>query len=186
MSGHNDIIVLGHINGLHGVRGWVKIFSDTAPRDNILSYSPWLLRRKDEEWRPVCVTGGRKQGKRLVAQLQGVTDREAAQQLIGAEIAILRHQLASLAADEYYWADLQGLAVETTDGIKLGVIDHMIETGANDVMVVTAQAVETSKELTKAGLKNPQERLIPFIQGQTIVNIDLAAGLVTVNWDPDF
>jgi len=116
------------------------------------------------------VTGGRRQGKGVVAHLQDCNDRDAARLWMGAEIAIYRHQLASLRHDEYYWADLQGLQVETTDGQKLGIIDHLFETGANDVVVVTGE----------------RERLIPFLQGQTIINIDLQAGIMQVDWDPDF
>ena len=170
MAGHNDIVALGHINGLHGVSGWVKVFSDTSPRDNILSYSPWLIRQPGKEWRPITVTSGRKQGKGIVAHLQGYDDRETARLLMGYEIAVYRKQLAALEQDEYYWADLQGLTVTTLDGQTLGTVDHLFETGANDVLVVTGE----------------RERLIPFIQGQTIMNIDLQAGTMQVDWDPDF
>jgi len=170
MIARDEIVLLGHIAGLHGVQGWVKVFSDTDPRDNILSYTPWLIRQAGKEWRPITVTAGRKQGKGIVAHLQGCDDREAARLLMGSEIAIYRQQMAALAKDEYYWADLQGLRVETMTGQKLGIVDHLFNTGANDVLVVSGE----------------RERLIPFIQGQTVINIDLQAGTLQVDWDPEF
>lgn len=132
------------------------------------------MRQHKQEWRPIKVVAGRKQGKGIVAQLQGCDDREAARLLMGAEIAIYRHQLATLAGDEYYWADLQGLRVETVSGYKLGIVDHLLQTGANDVLVINGKP------------EGEPERLIPFLQGQTIIKIDLQAGLIQVDWDPDF
>lgn len=168
---HDDnIVVLGQITGLYGVRGWFRIYSDTSPRDNILSYSPWLIRQPGKAWREVTIADGRTQGKGIIAHLQGYDDREAARRLIGAEIAVYRNQLVELGQDEYYWTDLQGLKVITTDGQELGIVDHVFATGANDVLVVTGE----------------RERLIPFIQGLTIIKIDLRAGCMQVDWDPDF
>ena len=71
---------------------------------------------------------------------------------------------------EYYWSDLIGLNVETCLGVKLGVIEDMMETGANDVVIV----------------KGERDRAIPFLQGQTILSIDLAVGNMIVDWDPEF
>ena len=170
MDEHDEIIVLGQINGLHGVRGWVKVFSDTAPRENILTYKSWLIRQPGKQWQPIAITTGRRQGKGVVAHLQGYDDRETARLLIGSEIAVYRHELATLEQDEYYWTDLQGLTVTTIDGHKLGIVDHLFATGANDVVVVNGD----------------RERLIPFLQGQTIINIDLQSGTMQVDWDPDF
>lgn len=162
-------VVLGRINGLHGVRGWVKIYSETRPRDNILTYSTWFLRRAGE-WTAVNVLNGRSQGKGLVAQLQDVSDRDQAAQLLGCDIAIERSQMDSAAEGEYYWADLVGLTVTTKEGVELGQVDHLLETGANDVLVV----------------KGERERLLPFVQGEVIDAIDLQAGTMIVDWDPEF
>jgi len=166
----DSLVVLGRIAGLYGVRGWVKVFSETRPRENILVYSPWLICHPGEEWKTVSVTDGRMQGKGVVAHLQGYDDREAVRPLIGADIAVYRNQLAEPGQDEYYWADLLGLKVSTKDGQELGIIEHVFATGANDVLVVSGE----------------RERLIPFIQGQTIIKIDLLAGTMQVDWDPDF
>lgn len=169
----NERILLGRITGLYGVRGWLKVFSNTEPRDNILSYTPWLIRGKGLEggqWHEITVCQGRLQGKGIIVQLEGYTDRDQARALIGADIAIDRHQLAPLAAGEYYWSDLQELQVVNQQGVTLGRVDHLLETGANDVLVV----------------KGEREHLIPYILDQTIMNIDLEHGIIQVDWDPDF
>jgi 16S rRNA processing protein RimM len=168
LSGQHHINV-GKISGVFGVKGWVKVFSFTDIRENILSYSPWLL-KKDSETRLIAVIDGKLQGKAVVAQLDGVNDRDRAASLMGWDIFISPDQLPKVAKGEYYWSDLIGLNVETDRGIQLGAVDSLLETGANDVLVV----------------KGERERAIPFLQGKTIINIDLDAGKIIVDWDPDF
>lgn len=164
-----ELLVVGRISGLYGVRGWLKIYSHTQPRENIIGYSPWLI-GTEGAWRSVAVEDGRAQGKGVVAKLAGYDDRDAAAALIGHEIAIRRDQLERLTAGEYYWADLEGLRVVTLDGVELGVVDHLFETGANDVVVV----------------RGDRERLVPFVRGDVIRKIDLQGGVMEVDWDPDF
>ncbi|MEX0731651.1 MAG: ribosome maturation factor RimM [Aquisalimonadaceae bacterium] len=163
------LITIGRISGIHGVAGWVKIRSDTQPRDNILTYPRWLVRREGQ-WQEMVLVEGRMQGKGIVAALQGVNDREQARELMGADIALPRDALPPLPEGEYYWADLEGLEVITVDGVALGRLHHLIETGANDVMVV----------------RGDRERLIPMVIGQYVTRVDLAQGLIEVDWDPDF
>lgn len=162
-------MVVGKIVGLYGVHGWVKVFSHTDPKDNIFRYAPWLA-QIGGQWRPIRVLSGRTQGKGLVAQLDGCSDREQARLFIGAEIEVLRSQLPKPAVGEYYWADLIGLQVTTLDGMALGNVDHLMDTGANDVLVV----------------QGDRERLIPFVRGQYVHEIDLDAGTMRVDWDPEF
>ena len=162
-------ITVGKISGVFGIKGWVKVFSFTDPRENILNYSPWLL-KKGSETRSIAVTDGKLQGKAVVAQLDGINDRNQAVGLTGWDIFITPEQLPKTAKGEYYWSDLIGLKVETTLGVQLGVVDSLLETGANDVLIV----------------KGERERVIPFLQKQTIMNIDLDAGRIIVDWDPEF
>ena len=108
------------------------MFSFTDIRENILNYSPWLL-KKDSETRLVVVIDGKLQGKAVVAQLDGVNDRDRAASLMGWDIFITPDQLPKVAKGEYYWSDLIGLNVETDLGIQLGAVDSLLETGANDV-----------------------------------------------------
>jgi 16S rRNA processing protein RimM len=163
------IVHVGKISGVFGVKGWLKIFSYTEPRDNILSYKNWLLKKSGQD-KSIKVISGQIQGKGVIAQVDGITDRDQALTLIGWDIYISHDQLPSLGHGEYYWADLIGIEVENLEGIHLGKVESLFETGANDVLLI----------------KGEQERAIPFLQGQFVKSIDLAAGKMIVDWDADF
>lgn len=166
----NKYIHAGEISGVFGVKGWVKVYSLTDPRENILNYSPWLL-KKDNNTKKVSVIAGQRQGKTVVACVESISNRDAAASYCGWEILIERHQLPAQAEGEFYWGELIGLRVKTESGLILGVVDYLIETGANDVLVVK---------------DDKKERLIPFLQEQIIKKIDLGHKLMLVDWDPDF
>ncbi len=166
----NRLIVLGRISGAYGVKGWIKVNSETQPVQNICRYSPWYL-EINGQWQAVDPLQCRKHGKGVVAQLEDCADRDKATALKGINIAIKREQLPSVDnTDDVYWTDLEGLQVENTEGIEFGKISHLFETGSNDVMVV----------------KGERERFIPFIREQVVVRIDLDKGLVVVDWEADF
>ena len=169
-----DRVVIGRISGLHGVRGWVKLYSHTDPRDNLLAYRTVELGRADAggatRWTPAELRDGRRQGKTLVARIAGVEDRDEAAAWVGAEIAVRREALPAPDEDEYYWVDLIGLAVENTGGERLGTVASLIETGAHDVLVVDGD----------------RERLIPFAVGPIVREVDLAAGRIVVDWEADY
>lgn len=154
---------------MFGVRGWVKVFSYTDPREHILEYQPWLLSSGDG-WTEVTVVDGRLQGKGVVAHIEGVDDRDAAAALMDTTIAVERERFAELEPGEYYHADLVGLDVVTLDGVALGKVSHLFATGANQVMVVQGE----------------RERLLPFVQEQVIRTVDIDAARITVDWDPEF
>ncbi len=164
-------VLVGRIVGLYGVQGWLKIESWTEPRLRIFDYQPWLLGAAPGTTTQVAGVKGRNQGKGIVAYLPGVDDREQAAALIGQDIHIARELLPAPAAGEYYWADMEGLDVFTTDGIALGRVSHLFATGANDVVVVR---------------DGERERLIPFVQGAVVQLVDLAARRMVVDWEPDF
>lgn len=164
-----QLVNVGKISGVFGVKGWVKVFSFTDPRDNILTYSPWILKKGSEE-KTIVVMDGQLQGKTIVAQLDGINDRDQAASLMGWEVFIKPEQLPEPSEGEYYWSELVGLNVETVDGVQMGKIDSLLETGANDVIIV----------------KGDRERAIPFLLDQVIVNIDLNEGKMIVDWDPEF
>jgi 16S rRNA processing protein RimM len=163
-------IVVGEVSGVFGVKGWIKVYSFTSPKENILNYSPWVL-RKGTELKSVEVLDGGLQGKAVVACLAGITDRDVAASLGGYEIVIDNALLPEPEKGEYYWRDLIGLKVETDQGVPLGIVDYLLETGANDVLVVK---------------DDEKERLIPFIQGQFVKSINLKSGTMIVDWDPEF
>lgn len=164
------LVLLGKIVGVHGVRGELKLESHTEPRTQIFRYQPWLLRSASGE-RTLEGCRGRAQGKRLVAELPGIADRDAAAALVGTEIWVARSALPQAKPGEYYWSDLEGLEVVTVAGVSLGRVSHLVATGANDVLVA------------KGG---GRERLIPFLPGSFVTQVDLDAGRITVDWDPEF
>ncbi len=160
---------MGHIAGPYGVNGWVRVVSHTEPPENLLKYRPWQL-RQGHAWQCVDLVEARRHGKGLIVRLPDCQDRDAAARYSGTEIGIFREQLPATNENEYYWNDLVGLRVVTLDGKELGIVDHLIETGANDVLVV----------------RGKREHLVPFIQGQVIDAVDLAERQIRVDWDPDF
>ena len=162
---------VGRIVGASGVTGWVKLISFTAPARNVLDYSPWRIVQSDGGEHTVKVLAGKRTGEALAAKLEGVVGRDSALALKGSEIQVLRSQLPDLSSTEYYWADLEGLSVATEQGVALGTVQGLLETGANDVLVVVV---------------GERERLIPYIRGQVVRKVDLASGVITVDWDPEF
>ena len=168
-------IRLGSINGSHGIRGWVRVFSHTDPMEAILDYSPWVL-RKGREVKEVTVSEGRLSGKRLIARLADVESRDNADALIGYEIHVAQEALLELERGNYYWFQLEGLAVRNREGTVFGRIDHMLETGANDVMVVKP---------TESSIDN-QDRLIPYVMEEVVAEVNQEAGEVVVNWQVDY
>ena len=163
-------VLLGKIVGLFGVDGWVKVESYTEPRVRIFKYLPWLLKTARGETE-ISGVQGRAHGKGLVAALPQVEDRDAALAWLGAEIWVRRTALPKPKRGEYYWVDLEGLDVVTTDGIALGKVSHLFSTGANDVVVVR---------------DGERERMIPFVIKQFVKEVNLDSGRITVDWDPDF
>jgi 16S rRNA processing protein RimM len=162
-------ITMGYIAGPYGLKGWVRVVSYTQPCENLLDYRPWQLKQGDS-WQGIDLVEARAHGKGLIVRLPGCRDRDMAARYSGTEIGIFREQLPATQDNEYYWNDLVGLRVVTLDGKELGVVDHLIETGANDVLVVRGE----------------REHLVPFIQGDVIHAVDLAGRLVRVDWDPEF
>ena len=133
----------------------------------VLQYQPWLL---GEDKKPVKIVDGRKQGKGLAVLLPGSESREQAATQVGTQIFVRRDQLPATDKDEYYWSDLEGLEVKTTKGELLGRVEKLMETGANDVLVI----------------RGNREHLVPFIQGQYVTRVDLESGTIEVDWDPEF
>lgn len=165
----DSMITLGKVNGVFGVKGWIKVYSYTAQQDDILSYKTWYL-YQGGTWQKVKLLNGQRQGKGIVANIEGIVDRDQALALQDTLIGTVRDALPQLPADQYYWSDLMGMKVVTVGQQQLGEISHLFETGANDVMVV----------------KGDRERWIPWIMSDVIKQVDLNEGIVEVDWDPEF
>jgi 16S rRNA processing protein RimM len=164
----DETVCVGHILGAQGVKGEVRVFSNTDPRENIVSYSPWLIEVNGQI--ETIEVNGRLQGKNVIANLAGIEDRDRATELIGSKIYILSEQLPKLDLDEYYWSDLIGMEVKSLQAEALGTIESMMETGASDVMV----------------LQGDKERLIPFVMEDIVREIDLVNKQMVVDWQADY
>lgn len=163
-----DRVIVGRFGSPFGVRGWIKIYSYTDPIENILKYPHWQI-EINSTWQPVLIESIKKQAKGIIAKIKDYESPEEVRTFTNHSIAIYRHELPALPHDEYYWSDLTGLKVLTTTGTELGLVDSLLETGANDVFVV----------------KGDRTRLIPYTT-QVVIKIDLNEKTIVVDWDPDF
>lgn len=185
-------IALGSITGLFGVRGWIKVFSETDPRENIVNYQHWWIRPpgataksrdlSSDGWRQIEVLEGRRQSKTVIARIAGIETPEAAEQLIGYEIAVDRSQMPPLKKGEFYWADLVGYTVQNLHGELLGTVERLFATGANDVVVV--RKGQDQQDVVGSAAEN--EILIPWIMGSVIVEVDTDTGNISVDWEADY
>lgn len=162
------MIVMGRVGAPFGIKGWIKVQPFTRTVDGLLEHRAWWLGR-DGSWGRSRVEDGAVHGRSVIAKLEGCEDRRAAARLKGLEVAIPRDELPASADGEYYWSDLIGLEVANHEGVALGRVTRLIETGASPVLVVQGE----------------RERLIPFAQ-PVVVSVDVANGRLTVDWGVDF
>lgn len=173
-----ELLVIGKFTTFFGVRGWLKVYSYTEPVENLLNYpEPYV--ELNGHWQPLKLAEGKPHGKGLVVRIEGVEDREQARPFCQRNIAVPKASLPALAGNDFYWHQLEGLKVEALseqgEPVILGTIEQMMETGANDVMVVRGNSNSIDQ----------QERLIPYLD-HVVRNIDIEAGVIQVNWDPEF
>ena len=169
-------ITLGKVGAVYGIKGWLKIHSFTDEPEAILDYFPWSLKLGNNT-RTVDITDWRKHNKGLIVKVGGIDDRDNAQALVGSEILINESILPELSQGDYYWRDLIGMAVVTTKGYDLGVVSDMLETGANDVLVVKANLNDGFSK---------KERLIPYLLEQVVESVSIENKQICVDWDPGF
>ena len=175
----SHLISIATIVGVYGIKGWVKIRINVEDPASLTSLSPQQLTdSRGKRVRSVDITTVRSQGKGFIAKLAGVDDRNAAELLRGHSIQIPESSLPSLNEGEFYWRDLIGCRVELSvenESLSLGCVDHLIETGANDVLVV--RPTEDSVD--------DRERLIPWLEDDVIVAVDIESQRISVRWHPD-
>jgi 16S rRNA processing protein RimM len=171
----DDLVLVGHITGAYGIKGWVRIKPYSADADAMLHAKTWWLDKP--ALRDVDVLQVKTHGEDVVAGLMGVADRNAAEALKGATVQIRRSHFPVLSDDEFYWIDLMGLAVENLQGESLGTVADLMDNGAHPILrVQAAQAAETEK---------PKEWLIPFVD-QFVKTVDKQEKKITVDWGLDF
>ena len=171
-------LVIGKITGVFGVKGWLKVHSFTEPMERFLDYRDWMI-QSSGGWEPIDFDEGRRHGKGLVVHIEGIDDRNSAEAYAKSEVAIKIEHLDKLADGDYYWHQLQGLEVWTQNTQArelLGKVAYLIETGANDVLVVQS---------SKKSIDN-RERLIPYLENQVVKHVDLDVGYIDVDWDKEF
>jgi 16S rRNA processing protein RimM len=156
-------VELGRVVGVFGVRGWIRLRSHAVPPEGILRYRRWHIAGR--EWQ---VVEGHAQGETVVAGLAGLEDRDAALALRGEVIGVPRAALPKPKRGEFYWTDVLGSEVVSTSGAKLGTLSSVTSNGAQDVMVVTGE----------------RERLIPFVAGAIVQEVDPVARKIVVQWEP--
>ena len=170
-------LVVGRISAVFGVRGWVKVMSITEQASKIFDYQPWLV-DSNGRLETIQVDEWKNHGDGLVAHLKGIDDRDIARSWCLKDIRVDATLLPKLSESEFYWHQLQDLVVynhfeDTVE--RLGVVLSLLETGANDVIVVKGDAESIDR----------RERLIPYTK-QYVLKIDLGAQRIDVTWDPDF
>lgn len=163
-------VTVGQVSGAHGVRGAVRIYSYTQPHNNLLDYQPLHFCQNDK-MEEVRFSKSRTQGKELIVHIEGCETRDQAAALKGTQILIERSQLPTLESHDFYWSELIGLNVVTVQGANLGTVSSILETGANDVLVVKGEQ---------------QEVLIPYLPNSVVIKIELSTKTITVDWDANF
>lgn len=165
----DDIVVMGQIGAPFGIKGWVKVFADTEHPDSLFDYPIWYI-ETPKGWQAFEIENAELHTKNMVAKLAGVDDRDVAESFRKRKIGIPRSQLPEPEDGEYYWSDLIGLQVVNLAGEALGQVSELLETGANDVLVVR---------------DGDTERLLPFVDA-VVKTVDLAAATITVDWGLDY
>ena len=169
-----ETVTVGKITGCYGIKGWVKVHPYTEQDKSFAELGQWHATRRGQ-LEPVQFDQFKQHGKGLIAHIAGVDDRTAAEAYKGLELVAPLAQLPGLAPGDYYWHQLQGLQVWCTEGERrepIGVVDHLIETGANDVLVIKSPQGDGTQ----------QERLVPYLPGDTVTEVALADGRIEIDW----
>ena len=178
LSDQNERIILGKVSGFFGVRGWVKLYSYTDPKSNILSYKSLYIKLQGQ-WQKATLDDGRLHGKGVIGHFSGYDTREAVSDMLGAELAIERSQLKPLGSNEYYWHDLIGLQAINVQEHVLGRVVKIIETAAHDVLVIQPERQNETNAMA-------DQILIPYVLDQYVLKIEPGKGKILVDWQPEW
>ena len=168
-------VVLGQLGKVHGIKGWLRLNSYTSPAENIVDYLQ-LLAEIDQHWQVLEIDEYKQRANGLVVHIKGIDDPETARQLTGVKLAVESEALPALEAGTYYWHELEGMEVVNQQGEHFGRVAGLLETGANDVLVVEPTDDSVDR----------RERLIPYLVGSVVEQIDTTQRLIRVNWETDY
>lgn len=162
-----DLIVVGYIKGVHGIKGELKLLLDVS-HDAVDEFTAKLR----DEWKSIFIDGKphvlegvRRNKDILLITLEGLRDRDVARGFTGKEVSIEKSLLPELPEGDLYIYEIIGMSVVTEDGVELGVIKDVISTGANDVYEVHGDRGEI---------------LLPAID-DVILDVDTEARRITVH-----
>ena len=167
------MVVLGRLTAPYGVKGWLHLHPFGDDPASWKRMPQWWLAPEDgpqAQWTVYVCDGLRLHGGSWVVKLQGVDSRDAAEAVIGYYCGATKEALPAPEEGEYYWADLIGLNVVNEQGVGLGVVESLVETGAHNVLKVR---------------DGECERLLPFVE-QVVKEVDVAGGRMTVDWQADW
>lgn len=165
----DDLVAMGYVAGAFGIRGWIKVVASTEYADSLADYPVWWL-GQEGNWRAYDLEEAAAQPKSLNAKLAGIEGRDNAFALKGCTVAVPRSAMPPAEAGEYYWADLIGMQVVNLQGESLGQVATLLQTGANDVLLVQ---------------DGTTERLIPFVAA-VVGEIDHSTRVIPVDWGLDW
>lgn len=181
-----DIVEVGRVLGAWGVKGGIRVKAFSSDPQALFAARQWFLEPGDTVLprpagaqplppmpRLLHIMQVREQGDSVVATTEELTDRDAAQALAGARVLVSRAHFPKPDQDEFYWIDLIGLAVLNREGVALGDVIGLIETGPHCVLRL------------QPAVADAEERLIPFVDAY-VDRVDLAARCIHVDWDPDY
>ena len=161
-------IIVGRFGRSFGILGWIKVISFTTPSENILQFKPWLI-QKNNLWEEICIENSKKHADNIIVKLPNCSSPEEVSRFTNIKIGIWQKQLPKLKKGDYYWADLIGLEVINKESINLGVVQDIMATGSNDVLVVIGKS----------------RRLVPYTSN-VILDVNLVNKIIQVDWDEDF
>ncbi|ACQ68862.1 ribosome maturation factor RimM [Candidatus Williamhamiltonella defendens] len=166
-------VIVGKIGSTYSVRGWLKMFSFTEKTDSIFDYQPWFIQHKNH-WQFIDIEDWKCHQQDFLLKIKNIDEKEKAQHFVNAEITVDASQLPVLEEGDYYWKDIIGCQVIHISGDVIGTVVSMIETGANDVMVVQTQ------------IQDHKSCLVPFLCDQVVKKVDKVMQQIQVDWDLDF
>lgn len=176
MSLPDDLVVVGHVSGAYGIRGWIRIIPYSGDADALLHAKTWWIDKPDMH--DVEMLQAKTHSGDVVAHLMGIEDRSQAEALKGAQVQISRRHFPLLDKDEFYWVDLIGSTVENLQGEMLGTVSALMDNGAHPILRVVMPTVDAQD-------KQPQELLIPFVE-HFVKEVDQDKKKLVVDWERDY